>query len=128
MCWLNREGGGFNDPNMWDAERRTQKECEVRIAKMRVDGTYKQTESGIRNEFKVRDNPLFLYFKGFKQQLDVFSHVMWDKMHDVYLGLLKECFQALALEYDTTKNDNVSKKKNLFNFALAFPAVARDLM
>lgn len=108
MCWLERDR--CNDPSKWNSGLRTQKECEKRIGEMRMNPNFTQTESGMRNENKDRDNPLFQYYNGFSKPLDVFSHVMWDKMHDVYLGLLKECFQALGKKVFLFDKDVRSKK------------------
>lgn len=107
LCWLRQEQSengiwqGLNDPARWLAgggNLRTQKSAEEKIARMRLDPNYKQQQSGFRDGFTSRDLPLFSYFDANTPEVDLFSCIMFDRLHDIYLGLLKECFRAMAQE------------------------------
>lgn len=116
LCWLRQEQNangiwqGLNDPARWLAGGcvlRTQKSAEKEIARMRLDPNYKQQQSGFRDGFKDRDVPLFAYFDAKTPDLDLFSCLMFDRLHDIYLGLLKECFRAMAQEILAEKKEAI---------------------
>lgn len=116
LCWLRQEQSvngiwqGLNDPARWLAGGcllRTQKSAEKEIARMRLDPNYKQQQSGFRDGFTNRDVPLFSYFDANTPELDLFSCVMFDRLHDIYLGLLKECFRAMAQEVVAEKKEAI---------------------
>ncbi len=115
LCWLRQEQNaqkqwqGLNDPSRWLAVGgcilRTQAAAEKEILRMRSNPNYKQQQSGFRDEFKNRDVPLFAYFDSRSPGLDMFSCLMFDRLHDIYLGLLKECFRAMAQEVIAQKKE-----------------------
>ncbi len=116
FCWLRQEQNadgqwqGLNDPSRWFAGAcllRTQAAAEKEIHRMRSNPEYRQQQSGFRDGFKSRDVPLFAYFDSSSPALDMFSCVMFDRLHDIYLGLLKECFRAMAVEVISQKKETV---------------------
>lgn len=54
-----------------------------------------QKKFGIRAEFRSRPHPMWQYFKN-DGDICMFTRVLLDKLHDVYLGILKACFRTMA--------------------------------
>lgn len=85
----------LGDVNRWIecSEKRTQKKMEAVLAQM-VNENEVVVNFGMRDEGKIKSNPLFEVFKHFK--LDVFDHVGLDMMHCILLGGVKSICKCMA--------------------------------
>lgn len=102
VCMISKrdETEPLNDCARWRAflgpeHLRTQEKAEHSIELMRA-GVLGQPETGVREAFIRETHPIFEYFRLNGPQLDAFVCTVSDTMHDLYLGLYKECFKALA--------------------------------
>lgn len=87
---------GINEKaNLFMPSRTLRRTLSMVQENQNLEKTPFQQTCGIRAEFRNRPNPLWSYYK---DDRDMFELVMFDKLHDVYLGLLKVCFKALAIE------------------------------
>lgn len=126
VCMISKRDDSepLNDCNRWRAalhQVRTQEEAETAIRRMSA-GEARQPETGMREEFTRSVHPMFEYFRGNGAMADAFVCTISDTMHDLYLGLYKECFRALANEVIEGGNVAIRKFKGA-TLALSLPYI-----
>jgi len=92
----NNRIAGANDPDNWRrAEPRTQRDSIERMERRR-DPTYRQQQSGIRDEFVDRECGIYALFDAEDPTLQLFKMLDSDKMHDLTFGAVKSVLAVLA--------------------------------